>query len=114
MKAIKLSAVITSIRAKVDRSLGLTLATPEFTNDEKVEVMNLQNVPIELLIKPTDEIPKELLEINTEIEGKTPSQRMRAVIYILWKQLGEPGQYETYYRDKMERIINQLKDKIVD
>jgi hypothetical protein len=112
MKALKLQAIITGIRSKVDRSLGLSISTPELSSEEKTEVMNLQGVNVNLLIEPLDEEAPELLQVNKEIEGKTPSQRMRAVIFILWKQLGEPGQFETYYLDKINRLIEALKNKI--
>jgi hypothetical protein len=43
---------------------------------------------------------------------KTQSQRQRAVIYRLWEQAGKPGDWEEYYKNTMERIINQLKGNL--
>ena len=44
MKAIKTSVIITGVRSKVDRSLGITLSTPELSTEERSEFMNLQGV----------------------------------------------------------------------
>lgn len=47
-------------------------------------------------------------------DTKSPAQKMRAILYLLWKQ--EPEGFkdsESYYRAKMDRIINALKEKLV-
>ena len=53
-----------------------------------------------------------------EKESKTPSQRQRNVIYLLWKQGGKRDLYgqecdsDTYYKQYMDKIINHLKEKL--
>ena len=53
-----------------------------------------------------------------EEEQKTPSQRQRAVIFLLWKQNGKRDLFgtecdsDTYYRQYMEKIIEHLKSKL--
>ncbi len=54
----------------------------------------------------------KLEAIRKDTQGKSPSQRMRNVIYCLWEQAGAPGVFDTYYGKKMEQMINQLKDKL--
>jgi len=46
---------------------------------------------------------------------KTPSQRLRAVLFLLWEQ-DKKGfiSAEAYYDDLMERIINHYKTKLDD
>lgn len=112
MKAIKTNAIITGIRSKVDRSLGISLSTPELTTKERAEFMNLQGVNLNILIEPLDETPREIYEIKKEVDQKTQGQRMRAVLYLLWKQEGEKEDFEIYYKKKTEAFINFLKGKL--
>ena len=114
MKAINTRAVITSLRSKVDKSLGLTLSTPELTSKEKAEFMNLQGVEIDAFFSPVEGPAPEELKIEKDLERKTQGQRIRAVIFILWKQEGEEGDFADYYRDKTEKYIEFLKEKITD
>jgi hypothetical protein len=113
MKAIKVRTIITSIRSKNDRSLGISLSTPELTVEERSEFMNLQSVECMTLFEPISE-KVNMVEIKSEVSTKTQSQRLRAVIFILWKQEGENGTFEEYYRIKTEQIIDWLKTKIND
>jgi len=58
---------------------------------------------------------KEILIPNVqlgEFENKTPSERMRAVIWRIWEANGKKGDFDTYYKSTMEKIIDQLKEKL--
>lgn len=114
MRAINTNAVITGIRSRVDRSLGLTVSTPELTTQEKALFMELQGISVQLLIEPTEDIA-EKVEINKDVNQKSQSLRMRNVLFILWKQNnGGHEDFTSYYNAKMEKLINYLKDKIID
>jgi hypothetical protein len=55
---------------------------------------------------------KDLPEIVTE-ETRTPSQRMRAVLFRLWETNPEGyTDFNPYYAFKMEKLINFLKEKL--
>ncbi len=112
MKAIETSAVITSITAKQDRSLGLRVTTPELAANEKVAFMELQGLNVKLLINPLDSVPASVLEVKQEVNQKTQSQRIRAVLYLLWVKDGEQGEFEAFYRAKTEQYIEFLKEKL--
>lgn len=56
------------------------------------------------------DIPKK----DAEIESKTPSQRLRAVLFIQWKQSGSKNTFEDYYRAKIEEYINEVKETLDD
>ena len=104
-----LNAVITGIRAKVDGSLGLSVSTPELSNDEKVSVMELQNRNIELLIKPHEEEAEDIVIVDKDLDTKTQSQRIRSILYLIWKNKGQEGDFKDYYYKQTERIIERLK-----
>ncbi|MCP3681716.1 MAG: hypothetical protein GY861_03410 [bacterium] len=110
MKPIQLNhSVITGIRAKVDGSLGLTLGTPELSVEEKAEVMRLQNQPVRTVFTPIDEPEDETLEIDTDLDSKPQSKRIRACLYVLWKQMGERGSFKDFYFKHTEKIIERIK-----
>ena len=55
----------------------------------------------------------EGLKTDYETQGKTPSQRLRAVLYRNWEQdnLGYDD-FNRYYDYRMEKIITFYKDKL--
>lgn len=63
--------------------------------------------------KPIKEIDmKQLPDVNFEKWEKHPSQRMRAVLFRLWEQTDQKKTFEEFYREKMEQLIEMLKEKI--
>jgi len=48
-------------------------------------------------------------------QDKTPSQRLRNVMYVLYKQdPGDHADFKAYYEFRMEKLITLLKSKIED
>lgn len=103
---------MTSFRSRSDRGVGFSGVTPEMSDKEKCALFNLQNVLVELLVYPKDAKDAEVVEVRKELDGKTHSQRLRAVLFLLWKQEGEEGQFEAFYATRMERLIDQIKLKL--
>lgn len=111
---IKTPAIITSISSKQDGSLGLRLSTPELTPDEKVAFLEIQGLNTIVLIQPTDFESKEIKEIKGELDTKTPSQRLRATLFVLYNQQGGQGTFEEFYLKYMEKLIDFVKNKLED
>jgi len=112
MKGISHQATISSITAKVDGSIGYKINTPELNHEEKSIIFDLQNQNVEVTIVPTGE--KEVAEVKTEKGDKTPSQRLRAVLFILWNQNHNGFEvFDSYYQTKMNALIEHLKEKII-
>ena len=71
-----------------------------------------------LAFLPENKINPETIKDLPEIEklpeeNKTPSQRLRGVLYVLCEQKGRPTEtFETYYRMHYEKIIEQYKEKL--
>lgn len=112
MKAIRTEAQLTSFRSRSDRSVGFSGVTPEMSSQEKCALFDLQNCLVEMLIYPKDIKDAEVVEVRSEMEGKTPAQRLRAIIFIRWKQQGEKENFEAFYANQMERIIAHIKTKL--
>lgn len=114
MKTIETKAIITSFRSKVDRSLGFSGVTPELTTEQRAQFMDLQGLEVSLIITPTaaggDDIG--VVQVSKGFEGKSPSQRLRAVFYRMWEKEGMEGDFELFYQQKMEKIINHYKEAL--
>src|SRR5258708_34110058 len=112
MKAITVSAVIGSVRAKVDRSISFNVSTPELTPDEKALFFELQNIVVSLLITPEGESIPEY-KVEKELTQKTPSQRLRAVLFVYWKQEKmEVVDFDQFYCNWMETFIDKIKAQL--
>lgn len=48
-------------------------------------------------------------------EAKKPSQRLRAVLFVAWKQnTDQTEDFDAYYRRRMEALINHIKQSELD
>jgi hypothetical protein len=103
-----------------DRTASITFITQEKTSQE---IMNIDAALDQFGIlyfrgeekMNPDEI-EELDNIDLDLydEPKSQSQRLRNVLYILWKQQGEAGEYKKFYKQKTEEIIQHFKNKLED
>ncbi len=111
-KAILTNAVITSLNSKADRSLGLRISTPELSSTQKAAFFDLQNVPGKLSFLPDSDVAPDEVIVDRDLKQKSQSSRLRAVIFVLWKQQGSDEDFETFYKLETEKIIDQLKGRI--
>lgn len=109
MKAIRTEAQLTSFRSRADGSIGFSGVTPEMSSTEKCVLFDLQNVLVEMVILPKDEKDPELVVVKTELGQKTASQRIRAILFLLWRQHGSEGEFNSYYAKRTEGILDWLK-----
>ena len=116
MKSVVLQAVIDGVRSHKDRSLGLTISTPELSPHESVVFLQLQGLLIDLKITPREDKDDETLHIDKELTDKSQSQRLRNSLYILLSKVlnRTPGHIEwtEYYHNEMEKIIGKIKAQI--
>ena len=115
MTRAKFNGVITSISSRKDKSLRLSVGTPELSNEERALFMEYQGINSDFTIEPLDEVVSEEDMIIDAVEGtKTPSQRLRAVLYVLWNQKGSEGLFSDFYMRSMEKFIEHIKSKLED
>ena len=107
---IKIPAYLTGFGSKSDGSASVRFATQELSDNDFLEIKKHLNTFGWLLYQEnpisTEDLPKE----QAEDTQKTPSKRLRASLFVLWKQEGESGDFETYYRLKMEKLISFIKN----
>ncbi len=108
---IRLPAYFTGFSSRADGSMSLRFNTQEVNSDEVTEMKRSLLSFGWIVFAPQEEaleIPKESISDDT----KKPSVRLRAVIYILWQQKGSVGDFDTFYRGRIESIIDNIKLKL--
>lgn len=116
MKAVEIKAAeFGQVRSRKDHSVSFTIITPELRPSESAALLAFHGSAVRLLIEPHDVVPEENVTVDTELHHKTPSQRMRGVLYRAWEQNVNKQQNETfdaYYTRQYEKMLNQWKEQL--
>lgn len=103
------------LHSMADGGIRVFVDTNELTPDQSTLLFGFKGQEGYFIFSPS-EVDVEQLDIpdvTPEFRGeKTPSQRLRASLYKVWESNGSRGSFETYYRSKMEEIINKVKENI--
>ena len=106
-------AALEGVSMLKDGGVSLRFHTQELSKDDKVLLMEFVNSFGYLMFALNEfddaDIPKDNVKNQ---DGKSPSQRLRAVIYVEWRETNAGGDFEVYYRRYMERLINYVKGNL--
>lgn len=118
---------IDNIRTLADNSLRVSLGTPELTPETVGNMYSMLKQPGYVVISTMPISQKQLdavesATVDREFENKTPSQRMRNVLYVLWEQQ-QPKEtspegvttyvdFDLFYKRKMTELITFIKNKL--
>jgi hypothetical protein len=113
---IILPAMIEGIRTRKDNTIAISIACNELTPQKAGEVMTMHGKMASVAIKVENFVQSELDMLDTlkvdESVGKSYSQRLRGVLHVLWTEQPEGYKdFPTFYASRMERLIEQIKDK---
>ena len=118
---------IDKVSTLADGSLRVYVGTPELSNETMVSVFSLIKKPGFVLISANainqDQIDAvEKATSNAEFSEKTPSQRMRGVLYRIWEKtqpktmngdgVMEYVDFDLFYKRQMNKIIDHFKTKL--
>ncbi len=113
---LQIQSVIDKVQTMVDGGLKITIQTNEMNPKDSALLFGLKGKAGWMVFKPTrveDEDIVNLPEETTEFKkDKTPSQRLRAVLYILWEQGKKDVDFDTYYKKRMNLLIEKFKENI--
>lgn len=112
---IEVPAMVVNMNPKQDRSWKLVFETRELSGDQvKVLADNYQGEGW-LLFKPnsTGILSTELPKGDADSGTKSQTQRQRDVLFIFWKQRGEKGDFDGFYRTELEKYIEFVKSKLI-
>jgi hypothetical protein len=103
MKLNLCNAIIENISSRADGSYKVVLGLPELPPEEAVALFRCLR----------KEVVEAEVNYDNEIEGKTHSKRLKNTLYVVWENQFKPTypEFETFYKVRMEQLINQLKDK---
>ncbi len=116
MKAIDIRhSEMGSVTSRVDGGVAFRVITPELTLDQRATLLGLHGKNVRCMLEPIDVPVSGLDEVKTEMDSKTPAQRLRAVIFVHYKNVSthtdDFKDFETFYRIQMDRVIEGYKAK---
>lgn len=110
---LTLPAYLTGFSSKSDGSASVRFSTQELSSEDFSTLKKYLNEFGYLMFKESviseNEIPKEE---PLEDDQKSPSKRLKAVLFVLWKKTGEKDDFDKYYRRQMEKVIQTIKNKL--
>lgn len=107
------NAQIGTISTRADGGISFRVATGEIPAEHLALFFSLKQQNVELLITPLDrEEGDEAVEVKSEADSKTPSQRLRACLWVLWDQQGRKQPFATFYEEQIFRICEKIKEKL--
>jgi|GEM_PF-742530 len=111
-------AILENITSRKDKTWKLVFGTNECTPDQIKEIVKTLNDFVFLAMKKdsfkTEETEiLENLESGYEGSSKSQAQRIRSVLFLLWKQ-GNGGyeDFNMFYQHHTENYITHLKNKL--
>ncbi len=114
---LTLPAILNPISRRKDKSVKLSFETRELRDDEVLALLKLEGSEGHLVYAPNEaEIDDtDIPDYKAEVGVKSASERLRAVIYVHYKQSVEAGLYvgiaDVFYKEQMEKIIEGYKQK---
>ena len=67
------------VNSRVDGSVMFRVITPELTLDQRATLLGFHGKNARVMVEPLDVPTEGLDEVTTEMDVKTPAQRLRAV-----------------------------------
>lgn len=116
MKILR-TATLDRASRKKDRSVSITFTTDtEQSSEQFIELDELLSHSGVLYFKSNGQLTKEELNAldsaEIENEGKSKSQRLRSVLFVLHKETNNPMEFSDYYAQQLEKIILHYRDQI--
>ena len=96
------SVIISKVSTLADKCLRLQIDTRELPPDSMAQIFQAYMQGQEGIKIADIKLP----------ESKSSSSRLRATIFVLWKNTGEKGDFEEYYNKYMNKIIERVKENI--
>lgn len=112
MDKFQVPAILTRVSFLKDGGVSLGFSTNEMTAEEKVVISKFYQKFGYVLFKENEFVPEDIPTEDADFEGKTPSKRMRSVLFVYWKQKGAAGDFEDFYRAKMNDLVEYIKTKL--
>ena len=96
-----------------DGGMRLRFRTKELTAEEKLALIQCDGAYGHILFKENEFDGRDIPNKDAADERKTPSQRLRGILYRVYESGGDKGKdFNAYYRAEMDKICEHYKNKI--
>lgn len=114
---IQIAGYYNTFRPRKDGSVSLAFETQEIRDEALIKKLMYLRGSFGVIIFATEgtkEVEVPPIPSPDEFDGtKSHSQRQRGILWHLWKaETGGEGDFESYYRVKMESVITHWKNKL--
>ncbi len=115
---IIMPAILTRFNRRADKSCTVAFNTNELSPAQFAILDNVYQHSGFLMFKDSEvnKVDEEIfdsLDADLSDPTKTPSKRLRSVLYLNWQNENKGhAEYKDYYKSEMERIITHYKDKL--
>lgn len=112
---LQTEAQIKKVETLSDRSLKLTIYTQELDATAKAILFELQNKLGWMVFKETAIEEQDIPTAEIKLEGsyKSPSERLRNVLYRIWENGSQKEPFNTHYYPRiMNTLIETYKDRL--
>jgi hypothetical protein len=113
-----IEATIENISTRADNTIKVVIGTQEMDAEQSAKLFQFRNQVSKVLFS-TDNISKPVKDtvIETAIDtdepkDKTPSQRLRSVLFRYQEQEFPAIDFEQFYKSEIEKIITHYKNKL--
>lgn len=117
MNGLLLSAQVESVATRKDRTVKIVIGTQELSPAKAGELVGFANKLVCVYVSQKEVMTQaemdQVDQIDPEFPGKTQSQRLRNVLFVLWQKVPEGfTDFDVFYKHQTEKIIDHFKTKI--
>lgn len=110
----KVPAVVDGVSPLKDGGVSVRFHTQEMTPGQIADLMGYyQKFGWLIFSEQEQDVSQIKLDtIRKDAGGKSPSQRLRSVIFVLYSQTDRSETFEQFYERQMEKLINMVKENL--
>lgn len=112
IKIFQVPAILDGVTPRKDGGVSLRFVTNEVSKEQKVSLMEFYQSFgwLQFSDQAIHTVPKEAP--TREAGVKTPSQRLRASLFVLWQERYADQPFDPWYEKQMEKFINKVKEEL--
>lgn len=87
--------------------------TSELPSEAKAELFTLQSSgQVAAVFQGVENDNRSIEALEVPIEGKTSSERLRAILFRYWESKHDENQFPLFYEIEMDKIMSHYKSKL--
>lgn len=112
-KKFQVPAILESFSTRKDRGASIRFSSNELSDEDFLILKQFQGTFGFLLFKENNFTPQDIPREDAPDISKSPAKRLRAALFVLHMQQGGTKEnFEPFYVEKMEKMIDHVKSKL--